>query len=279
MLSQQLFEVEPKNSSTIISAMQSIVKLKNVKFVRSGRVILDNISWTIEEGHHWVLLGANGSGKTTLLKIITGYEWPTEGSVEVLGERYGECNLRELRKHIGWVSTAIEHRLPDEDSAVEIAASGLDASMGVFRDITDNEVKLARDSLAMVNAEKLADRKFGILSQGEQQRVLIARALINRPSLLILDEPCVGLDPAAKERFLRDLSDLANRPDAPTMVIVTHHIEEIDPWINWIIVMKNGEVLSSGRKADVLTSDTLSDAFDMSMQIRKDKQRYYLSIL
>ncbi len=218
-------------------------------------------------------------GENHTFKIITGYEWPTEGSVEVLGKRYGECNLREHRKRIGWVSSAIEHKLPEEDSSLEIVISGLDASLGIFRDITDNELKLARDSFAMVNAQDLADRKFGILSQGEQQRVLIARALINRPSLLILDEPCVGLDPAAKERFLSDLSKLANRSDAPTMIAVTHHIEEIDPWINRVMVLKNGEVLSSGPKADVLTSITLSNAFDMDMRIKKDGQRYYLSIL
>jgi iron complex transport system ATP-binding protein len=260
-------------------AMQTIVNLKNIRFERSGHVILDNISWTIEEGQLWALLGANGSGKTTLLKVITGYEWPTEGSVEVLSKRYGECNLRELRKHIGWVSSSIENRLPEEDSAVEIVASGLDASMGIFRDVTESELKFAKDSLAMVNGQNFADRKFGILSQGEQQRVLIARALINRPSLLILDEPCVGLDPAAKERFLSDLSGLANRQDAPTMIVVTHHIEEIDTWINWVMVLKNGKALSSGRKTEVLTSVTLSNAFDMNMRIKRDGQRYYISIV
>jgi iron complex transport system ATP-binding protein len=259
--------------------MQTIVKLKNVTFERAGRLILDDISWTIEQGQHWALLGANGSGKTTLLKIITGYEWPTDGSVEVFNQQYGQCNLPELRKHIGWVSTAIEHRLSDDDSAAEIVASGLDAAMGVYREFTENELKLAQDALAMVNAQDCGDQKFGILSQGEQQRILIARALINRPSLLILDEPCVGLDPAAKERFLGDLSRLANRPDAPTMVMVTHHIEEIDPWISWVMVLKKGEVLASGRKTDTLNTVTLSRAFGMDMLVKKEGLRYYINPL
>jgi iron complex transport system ATP-binding protein len=259
--------------------MQTIVKLKNVRFERSQRVILDDISWTIEQGQHWALLGANGSGKTTLLKIITGYEWPSDGSVEVFGQQYGQCNLPELRKHIGWVSTAIENRLPSDDSAFQIVASGLDASVGVYRDFTENELKLAQDSLAMVNAQNCADQLFGVLSQGEQQRVLIARALINRPSLLILDEPCVGLDPAAKERFLGDLSRLANRPDAPTMVMVTHHIEEIDPWISWVMVLKNGEVLASGRKTEILNTAALSRAFGMDMLVKRDGLRYYINPL
>jgi iron complex transport system ATP-binding protein len=259
--------------------MQTIVKLKNVRFERSGRAILDDVSWAIEQGQHWALLGANGSGKTTLLKIITGYEWPTDGTVEVFSQRYGDCNLRELRKHIGWVSTAIENKLPQDDSAVEIVASGLDASVGLYRDFSENELKLAQDSLAKVNAQNCAQQTFGTLSQGEQQRVLIARALINRPSLLILDEPCVGLDPAAKERFLADLSRLASHEDAPTMVIVTHHIEEIDPWISWVMVLKNGEVLASGRKTEVLTTVTLSRAFGMDMLVKREGLRYYISPL
>lgn len=256
--------------------MQTIVKLKNISFERNNCSILDHISLTIERNQHWALLGANGSGKTTLLKIITGYEWPTNGSVEVLGKCYGKCNLRELRKHIGWVSTAIEHKLPEDDSALEIVISGLDASMGIFRDVTEDEIKHSHDSLAMLNAQNCADRKFGILSQGEQQRILIARALISKPSLLILDEPCVGLDPAAKERFLGDLSLLANRHDSPTMILVTHHIEEIGPWINRIMVLKSGKILSSGQKPEVLTSATLSAAFDMKMLVKKEGLRYFI---
>lgn len=259
--------------------MQTIVKLKNITFERGGRAILDDISWMIEQGQHWALLGANGSGKTTLLKIITGYEWPSSGSVEVLGRRYGDCNLPELRKHIGWVSTAIENKLPQEDSALEIVASGLEASVGLYREFAEHELKLAREMLAKVNAQNYAAQPFGTLSQGEQQRVLIARALINRPSLLILDEPCVGLDPAAKERFLADLSRLSNQPDAPTMVVVTHHIEEIDPWISWVMVLKNGEVLAAGRKSDTINTVTLSRAFGMDMLVKKEGLRYYINPL
>jgi iron complex transport system ATP-binding protein len=259
--------------------MQTIVKLKNIRFERSGQVILDDLSWTIEQGQHWALLGANGSGKTTLLKIITGYEWPTDGTVEVFGQRYGQCNLPELRKHIGWVSTAIEHKLPEDDSALEIVASGIEASVGLYREFAEHELKLAQEMLVKVNAQNCAAQAFGTLSQGEQQRVLIARALINRPSLLILDEPCVGLDPAAKERFLGDLSRLANQPDAPTMVVVTHHIEEIDPWISWVMVLKNGEILASGRKTDTLNTVTLSRAFGMDMLVKKEGLRYYISPL
>jgi iron complex transport system ATP-binding protein len=259
--------------------MKTILKLENIRFERDDLTILKNISWTIEKNQHWALLGANGSGKTSLLKIITGYEWPTEGSVQALGQSYGKCNLREIRKHIGWVSSALEHKLPEKDSAIEIVASGFEASMGIFRDITKKEIELALDSLAMVNARNCAEQKFGILSQGEQQRILIARALINRPSLLILDEPCSGLDPAARVRFLSDLSRLADCPDAPAIVVVTHHIEEIEPWINRVMVLKNGEILSSGLKTEVLTTEILSRALDMEMPVKKEGLRYYIKPL
>ncbi len=256
--------------------MKTIVQLKNIHFKRNDNNILNGISWAIENNQHWALLGANGSGKTTLLKIITGYEWPSEGSVHVFDERYGDCNLRELRKRIGWVSTALEHRLPEKDSALEIVLSGIDASMGIFRDITEKDIQLANEALAKVNSTDFAQRKFGILSQGEQQRILIARALVNNPGLLILDEPCAGLDPAAKVRFLDDLSRLANRNDAPTMIFVTHHIEEIDSWINHVMVLKSGSVLSSGLKNEVLTTDVLSKAFDMDIFVKKEGHRYYI---
>ncbi len=259
--------------------MTTIVKLKNIRFERDDRIILNDISWTIEKNQHWALLGANGSGKTSLLKIITGYDWPTEGSVQVLGRSFGKCNIRELRRHIGWVSAALEQKLPEKDSAVEVVASGLEASIGIFRDITEKELELAHDCLAMVNAKDFEEQKFGILSQGEQQRILIARALISRPSLLILDEPCEGLDPAARVRFLHDLSRLADSRHAPTMVLVTHHIEEIEPWISQVMVLKNGEVLSSGLKTEVLKTGILSRAFDMDLPIRKKGLRYYIKPL
>jgi iron complex transport system ATP-binding protein len=256
--------------------MNIIIKLRDISFERSGKAILNDVNWNIEQGQHWALLGANGSGKTTLLKIIAGYEWPTTGTVEVLGRRYGECNLPELRKHIGMVSAALDCKLPTDDTAVEIVESGIDATMGLYREYSESERTQALDSLKMVNASPIADQTFGTLSQGEQQRVLIARALVSRPALLILDEPCNGLDPAAKERFLSDLARLANHKDAPTMLMVTHYIEEIDPWISWVMVLKNGETLASGRKSEILNTATLSRTFGTDVLVRKEGLRYYI---
>ncbi|MCP4640455.1 MAG: ABC transporter ATP-binding protein [bacterium] len=254
----------------------NVVELKDVSFHRNGRDILAEVSWAIRKGEHWALLGANGSGKTTLLKIVTGYEWATTGAVSVLGRHYGECDLRELRKHIGWVSSSLEHRVPLTDTALEVVVSGLDASLGTYRSFSDAEVAKATDALDALGASSLTDARYGILSQGEQQRVLIARALAASPALLILDEPCIGLDPAARREFLDDLAALAARADAPTMVLVTHHVEEIGPWIGKALVLKEGRVLAKGATRDTLTGPTLGDAFSLPCDLKWDDGRCYL---
>lgn len=256
-----------------------VISLENVGYRRGDTQILSGIRWTIERGQDWALLGANGSGKTTLLKIITGYEWVTEGAVEVLGETFGQCNLPELRKTIGWVSSALEHNLPDRDRAVEIVASGMEASIGLYRDFTSAEFTRAQETLALLGCESLASQKYGVLSQGEKQRVLIARALVNRPRLLILDEPCAGLDPAARDLFLSDLGELAGRPDAPGMILVTHHIEEIGPWVSHVLVLKAGQVLAAGPREQVLTGDVLGRAFDRTCAVEKRDGHFYLELL
>lgn len=255
-----------------------IVRLDNVTFRRGERQILSGVSWAIEPGQHWALLGANGAGKTTLLKIITGYEWVTEGAVEVLGEVFGECNVRDPRRRIGWVSSALQHDLPEGDTTREIVASGIEASMGLYRDFTPEEFARAREALASLGCEGVAEQRYGTLSQGEQQRVVIARALVNRPALLILDEPCAGLDPMARESFLSDLGRLTHRPDAPALILVTHHIEEIGPWNTHVLVLRDGRVLSSGPTADVLRGEVLGRAFGCRCVVERRGSRYHLQM-
>lgn len=256
----------------------TVIQLTNITFIRSDRIILDRISWTIGRGQHWALLGANGSGKTSLLKIIAGYEWPSDGSVHVLGRHFGDCYLPELRKTIGWVSAAVEHRLPEEDTALEIAASGFDASLGLYRPLRRDETEQTRSALAALGIEGLADQPYQVLSQGEKQRVLIARALVNRPALLILDEPCAGLDPVSRERFLDDLGRLAETPESPTILLVTHHVEEIRPWIDNLLVLKEGRVLAAGSTAATLTAANMGDAFGHPCRIGNTHGRYRLDL-
>jgi len=255
---------------------QAVVELEKVTFCRKQRTILSEVSWRIETGQHWALLGANGSGKTTLLKILTGYEWPTFGSVKVLGERFGKCDIRRLRQLIGWVSCAMTQRLPMQDETVEVVASGLDASIGLYRQITQDERDKAMAVLQQLRAESIAEQPYGTLSQGEMQKVLIARALVCEPRLLILDEPCIGLDPAARQRFLCDLSAMAQPKHSPTLILVTHHIEEIGPWIRNVLLMKDGRVLTQGTPDQTLTSERMSELFEVACQVERDGQPWRL---
>jgi iron complex transport system ATP-binding protein len=257
---------------------QPVVELENVSFCRKKRTILSDVSWRIEEGRHWALLGANGSGKTTLLKILTGYEWPTFGTVRVLGERFGICDIGRLRKLIGWVSSAMTQRLPMQDQSIEVVASGLDASIGLYRQISEAEFARSLAVLKQLRAESIAEQDYGTLSQGEMQKVLIARALVCEPKLLILDEPCIGLDPAARQRFMNDLAVLAKSNRAPTMILVTHHIEEIDPWIQNVLLLKDGKVLASGAPDEIITNRQMSELFDYSCSVFRQGAEFLLRI-
>jgi len=252
------------------------IALEGVAVVRQGTTILDGVDWSLPEGAHCVLLGANGSGKTTLLKVVLGYEWATRGSVTVLGETLGRCHLQDLRKRIGWASSSLETRVPPFDSAEAVVLSGLEASLGLYRAFDDIDRAAAREALSHLNADYLVERPFGVLSQGERQRVMIARAIVHRPALLILDEPCAGLDPAARDRLLTDLGAMVSGHGAPTVVYVTHHIEETAPWMRAALVLAGGRVAASGTPRDVLTSACLSDAFDWPCVVGSENGRYWL---
>jgi iron complex transport system ATP-binding protein len=257
---------------------EPILSLCDVTFRRNGNEILQGISWTVRPAEHWALLGANGSGKTTLLKLITGYEWATSGTVEVLGQRFGACNIPRLRRTIGWVSSALQEKLPAVDTAIRVVASGYDASLGLYRRLDTVELNHAEEALAWLGVAHLAARTYGTLSQGERQRVLIARALVNRPRLLILDEPCAGLDPRALRLFLDDLAALVRRPESPSILYVTHHIDEIGPWIGRVLVLKSGRVLAHGPVAATLTDGVLGDAFDCPCRVESEGQHFWLRL-
>jgi len=255
---------------------ETVVEVGQVTFYRKQQMILSEVSWQIKKGQHWALLGANGSGKTTLLKLICGYDWPTFGSVRVLGKRFGACDVRQLRKLIGWVSSAMCQNLPGQDTAAEVVVSRLEASVGLYREFSDAELNKAQEILAHLGAEKVAQQRYHTLSQGEQQKVLVARAMINEPKLLILDEPCIGLDPMARKRFLQDMDGFAARGQSPTMVLVTHHIEEIRPWVQRVLMLKDGKVLAQGRPDEVLCETTLAELFGNRCKVGKSENGYWL---
>lgn len=247
-----------------------------------SRPILENVRWRIEPSQHWALVGPNGCGKSTLLAILSGDLWPSKGVVHVLGQEYGRVDKRELRKRIGVVSSALFGLLPTEDTGEEIAASGLLAMIGKLGAPSPEALAKGRRALAKVSAESTARKPYGVLSQGEKQRVMIARALVSDPALLVLDEACSGLDPVARERFLADLTTLSRDEEGPTQVHVTHHLEEIPSFVTHALVLREGRVLAMGRAAEVLTSETLTTAFDAPCRVEIDEgsggRRYRLQV-
>jgi iron complex transport system ATP-binding protein len=255
----------------------AVIQITGLRIERDAP-ILNRIDWTVERGQHWVILGANGSGKTSLLSALTGYLPLTEGEISVLGETYGRSDWRELRKRIGLCSSSIRQMMAGHETALEAVISGRHAMIGMWGEVRAEERQQALRILRQVEAAALRDRPWRVLSQGERQRVLIGRALMARPQLLILDEPCAGLDPVAREHFLQFLERLARKPSAPTLVLVTHHVEEIMPAFSHVLVLKDGMVLTAGRKSLLLTSKTLSRAFEAPVSLRHARGRYSLTV-
>lgn len=250
------------------------IELSGVEFHRARRSILRQVCWQVRQGEHWAVVGANGSGKTTLLQVAVGYLWPTEGSVSVLGEQFGQVDLRQLRRKIGWVSSSLAGMIHGEQTALQIVLSGAFAATGLFDKPSKDQKARAGELLEQLGCRRIADSAYRVLSLGEQQRVLIARALMPRPEVLILDEACAGLDLPSREGLLEMIDQLARR-DAATLILVTHHIEEIPPAFSHVLVLKNGQVLSAGPKKEVLTGATLSRAFDLSVEVEHHYGRYW----
>jgi iron complex transport system ATP-binding protein len=257
---------------------KAILSVKNLRIERDDTVILRDVDWQVLPGEHWVILGANGSGKTSLLSALTGYLMPTHGEISVLGETYGQSDWRELRKKIGLVSSSVRQMMAETEPALETVASGKYAMIDFWGQLSRAEKVRARKLLQQVECEYLAERPWRVLSQGERQRVLIGRALMARPRVLILDEPCAGLDPAAREHFLRFIQRLGASKGAPTLVFVTHHVEEIMPVFSHVLVLKDGTALAQGEKRTVMQSRLLKRALKADLKLRCHDSRYRLTV-
>ncbi|HVN63420.1 MAG TPA: ATP-binding cassette domain-containing protein [Candidatus Binataceae bacterium] len=246
--------------------------------------ILRRIDWRVLNGQNWAIVGANGSGKTSLLRALTGYLPPTAGEIRVLGETYGRFDWRDLRKRIGIVSSSLNQMMPDNETALRAVASGTNAQLGYWGPMSQRDRRAALAILVRVEAREIRDRPWAVLSQGERQRVLIGRALMAKPRLLILDEPCAGLDPAAREHFMDFISRLARtgfgrRSAAPPIVLVTHHAEEIVPIFSHVLVLKGGRVLAQGPCDRILNSATMTAAFGTAVTVKRDRTgRYSLTV-
>jgi len=245
-------------------------------FTRDGVDILRDIRWQVMPGEHWAVLGSNGAGKSSLLSIVAGYEWPSRGRVAVLGEVYGKCDMRALKERIGWVSSALFEWLPARQSARQVAATGIHATIGNWHDLSAKDLIRADDALRSIGAYAFRNKRYGVLSQGEKQRVMIARALVTNPDLLILDEPCAGLDPGSRERLIGDVNHLCAKRNGPTLILVSHHVEEIPASGTHALLLKEGHTLAAGPLSEVLTDALLGELYDYPCKVGSDKGRYWL---
>lgn len=252
-----------------------ILDVSHLRIERGSTTIIHDVSWRAERGQHWAILGPNGCGKTSLLKALTAYMTPTRGTIELLGRRYGQVDWRDLRLHIGLVTSAVHHLIPAAEPAIETVISGKYAQLDLWGTITPADRRRAQGILRTIGAAQFAKREWVLLSQGERQRVLVGRALMARPKLLILDEPCAGLDPVAREHFLRFLAVLARRSGAPALVLVTHHIEEIIPVFSHVLVLRAGRVVAAGPRRSVLTDAVLGAAFGARVRLARHGGRRY----
>lgn len=256
--------------------MERIIDVQGVSWRRGEHAVLKNINWRVERNEHWALLGLNGSGKTTLLNMINGYIWPTSGEISVLGHRFGEIDLRYLRQTIGWVSSSLQEKLYGTDRAQNVIISGKFASIGLYDKPSEEDYARAETLMALLGCSHLYDREYRTCSQGEKQKLLIARALMANPQLLILDEPCNGLDLFSRERLLESIQDLASRSDCPTILFVTHHTEEILPIFSKALLLRRGEVVRQGETASLFNSDVLSGFFEAPVAVERHDERFYV---
>jgi iron complex transport system ATP-binding protein len=252
------------------------VSVDGVTVTRGSSALLTDVTWRVGQDERWVVLGPNGAGKTTLLALAASKFHPTSGSVHVLGEKLGAVDVFELRPRIGLCSATMADRIPAEETVDNVVLTAAYAVIGRFREEYEllDEVR-ARALLDQFGVAHLADRPYGTLSEGERKRVQIARSLMTDPELLLLDEPAAGLDLGGREDLVRRLGELAEDATAPTLVLVTHHVEEIPLGITHALLLRAGRVVAQGKAADVLTPEHLSATFGLPLAVHEEAGRYY----
>lgn len=243
-----------------------ILNVSKLTVTRRGTRVLRGLTWRVERGEMWTILGPNGSGKTSLLNCLTGFLTPTSGQVSVLGETYGESDWIGLRRRIGIVSSSLQQMVDDDEPALNVIGSGLSGQINYWGRLNRTEADAARRMARQVRCAAVLERPWAVLSQGERQRVLIGRALMAHPALLILDEPCSGLDPLARQRFLEFVQHLATGRRGPALVLVTHHLEEIPPACTHVLALRAGRAVAAGPRDGVLTAAVLGRVFGASVR-------------
>lgn len=247
---------------------EPVLCFEAVDLDRVGLAVLHGIDWTVSAGERWVVLGPNGSGKTTMFQLASGYLHPTRGSVDILGHRLGRVDVRRLRERIGLVSAAVAKMVVPTISALDVVVSARHAALEPWwHTYGADEWEAARGLLAAAGFAGIVDRSFGLLSEGERQAVLLARSLVNRPELLLLDEPAAGLDVGGRERLVARLGALAGDPTSPPTVMITHHVEEIPPGFTHALLLRDGRVVAAGPLAETLDDAALSATFGLGLAV------------
>ncbi len=255
--------------------MPQVLDFTDVVVRRNARNIVDGVDWSVSGDQRWVVLGSNGAGKTTILQLAASLLHPTSGSVEILGERLGRTDVFELRPRIGFASSAMARRVPPTETVLDVVLTAAFSVVGRWReDYEDIDERRAMRVLSEWKLDALADRTFGTLSDGEQKRVQIARAVMTDPELLLLDEPTASLDLGAREELLGLLGGYAQAPTTPAMIMVTHHVEEIPVGFTHVLLLRDGGVVAAGPLGETLTADNLTAAFGTPIALTEIDGRY-----
>ncbi|BBH19899.1 ABC transporter ATP-binding protein [Paenibacillus baekrokdamisoli] len=251
-----------------------MIHLNQIFLRREERQLLNGVTLDMKKGEHWVILGRNGSGKTTLLEMMNGHLFPSSGTIDVLGHRYGETDLREVRKQIGYISQSVIEKLTLRDPVWEVVATGEYAFLRFYQEIDDKVRLKALQLLSEAGLSHVAYQPLSTLSQGERKKVLLARALMSEPKLIVMDEPCAGLDFHEREKLLIDLGRLADRDIM--IVYVTHHTEEIIPLFTHVALIHDGQITAAGPKEEVLTTERLSQTYDWPVELEWANERPWI---
>lgn len=255
--------------------MSRVIDFNNVSVIREKRAILNNVDWQVEANQRWVVIGPNGAGKTTLLRVAAAQIHPSQGQAEILGERLGEINVFDLRTRIGFASSALASHIPNSESVLDAVMTASYAVTGRWNEKYDDiDERRARRVLSEWHLSDFADRAFGTLSDGERKRAQIARAVMPDPELLLLDEPVSSLDLAAREQTLSIISQYAQSPYAPAMIMVTHHLEEIPAGFTHALIIRDGQIFAAGEINSTLTSEKISEAFGFELVVTNEGGRF-----
>ena len=261
-------------------SLKELLHFENVSFIRDGRSILKDVNWHIEKGENWALLGLNGSGKSTILSMIPAYTFPTRGEVRVFGHKFGNYVWKNIKDRVGFVSSSLNNFLStlNREKLEDVVISGKFSSIGIYQEVIEEDRKKAEKIIEDFKITYIKDKYFSTLSQGEQRRTLLARAFMNEPDLLILDEPCSGLDVTSREYFLSVLEERAKSEDRTPFIYVTHQIEEIVPSVTHVALLSDGIIMAQGKKKEILTEEHLTRMFGINVRVEWEKERPWLIV-